>query len=523
MNALGYSRISTEKQSEYSLDYQERLIREAAERNKLNLLATFKDDGESSYTFDRPNWLALEAFIKKNKNVDYLIVVDLDRFSRNLAEALMKITELQAKYKIKVITASDSLDADFMDPSNFMIRAFKLMMAESELHNIRKRTKNGVIQSRLEGRLSNMAPYGYSNARDSQDKPILLIVDNKADIVRMIFREYLSGMEIIAIYRQAVAAGFRQTGKGAIKRILGNQVYTGMVPVPPHKGRKKPWVPGLHAPIISEQDFWIAQERLGGGKKKAVHSHKEVPLRGALYCWCGRKVTAGNSRSKTGKYHWYYLCPEHRKNLPAVKLHLQFDELLTHMSLPEEKLAWLREKLMADIGLRIQDQGKILAQLQTDLLNCQRQRKAAERRALTMGNISENTLSEVMAEFNMTEARLQKEIAAAGSNHGAYLDRLLSLLPQLSRLRESFHKLPTEKQQQFINLGFDNSLSHDGTTYRTRALHPLLSDKELILKEKGLLIIERPVILLGKIPSVPGTGAVSNFWDKSIELLELIA
>lgn len=522
MNAIGYTRISTAEQSHHSLDGQDRLIREYCARHSLNLLAVFKDDGESSYTFDRPDWNALETFIKKNKNVDCLIVVDLDRFSRNLAEALMKIQELQAKYKIRVLSTADNFDTDFEDPTNFMMRAFKLMMAEGELHNIRKRTKGGIIQAALSGRFTNMAPYGYRNSRDAADKPILIVDEANAAIVRMIFREWLAGMELMKIYRLAVDRGFKQRGKSAVQRILGNQVYYGMVPVPAHKGRKKPFAPGIHAAIISEQDFWLAQERLNG-KSKAIHTNEEIPLRGVLHCWCGRKVTAGNSKSKTGKYHWYYLCSEHRKNLPATKLHLQFDELLDTMSISRPEMEWLKSKLTADIGERIQEQGDVLARLNKDLSDLQRQIKAAERRFLTMGNVSEETYNQVIGEMRADESRLYKELAAQGSSHQSYFDQLSDMLPALCNLKEGFEKLSIVKQHQFINLGFDNSLSHDGDIYRTRKLHPLLAGKELELKEKGLLILEKPVIELSKVPSVPRMEPVSNFWDKTLELLELIA
>lgn len=523
MNALGYTRISTVNQSEYSLDSQERLIREYCERNKLNLLSIFKDDGQSSYTFDRPDWQALESFIKKNKTVNCLIVVDLDRFSRNLAEALMKIHELQKTYKIRVLSTSDNLDTDFEDPSNFMMRAFKLMMAEGELHNIRKRTKSGIIQAALAGRFTNAAPYGYKNSRDVHDKPMLIVDEEKAEIVRMIFREHLAGMAKADIHRKAKAAGYKQTGNGALERILTNQIYYGMVPVPVYKGRKKPWAPGIHAPIISERDFWMAQDRLETRTKK-IHAKEEVFLRGALHCWCGKKVTAGNSRSKTGKYHWYYLCKEHRQNLPAKKLHLQFSEMLNTMSISPERLDWLRSKLMGEIGEAIQNQGQTISRLRQELKTLQQQKKAAERRAMTMGNISAETFNQVMAEFSDNEHGLQKEIANHGTSHGAYFDRLNRLLPLLCNLKDAFEKMTPEKQQQFINMGFDQSLSHDGTSYRTQALHPMLSGKELELKEKGLLIVEQPVRKLEIPSSVPGTGAVSNsFWDKTIELLELIA
>ncbi|HTJ11342.1 MAG TPA: recombinase family protein [Dinghuibacter sp.] len=91
MNAIGYLRLSMRDQSRYSLEYQESSINEYCKRNNIELLAVFKDNGQSSYNFDRPNYIALENFIKKHKGgVNYLIVMDHDRFSRNLPEALMK-------------------------------------------------------------------------------------------------------------------------------------------------------------------------------------------------------------------------------------------------------------------------------------------------------------------------------------------------------------------------------------------------------------------------------------------------
>src|ERR1700678_3588506 len=92
--AVGYVRISIKDQSAYSISYQRTAIAEYCIRNRLNLIALFTDDGESSYTFDRPNWIAMEAFVRQQKGkVNYLIVLDFDRFSRNLSTALAKIDQ----------------------------------------------------------------------------------------------------------------------------------------------------------------------------------------------------------------------------------------------------------------------------------------------------------------------------------------------------------------------------------------------------------------------------------------------
>src|ERR1700752_339032 len=107
MDAIGYIRISKKDQSVHSKDYQRKNIQEYCEYNHIVLGSIFEDDGASSYTFDRPDYKALEDFIKAHKNkVKYLIVLDHDRFSRNLPEALQKIEQLEKKYGLKVIATS---------------------------------------------------------------------------------------------------------------------------------------------------------------------------------------------------------------------------------------------------------------------------------------------------------------------------------------------------------------------------------------------------------------------------------
>jgi site-specific DNA recombinase len=467
MKAIAYTRISTADQSEYSLESQERTIREYCARNGLQLVTIFKDDGQSSYTFDRPDFKALEAFIRKNKGITHLVILDLDRFSRNLAEALMKIQELQTKFGIRVLSTSDNFDTDFADPSNFMIRAFKLMMAESELHNIRKRTKAGMVQAALNGRWAHTAPYGYVNRRDMDNKPILEQDPHKAEIVRMIFREYLASGNLRGVLLSAREMGYKQRSKSAIQRILTNPAYCGLVPVPAHKGRKKPFAPGLHAPIISEQDFWLVQEKFVG-KKKRVNSKEDVYLRGGLRCWCGRLVTAGNSRNRHGKTYWYYLCSEHREGFSARNLHLQFQELLETLSMPLAYIDQLREKLVKEMRTKLGNQVEERERVEKELKRHQLQIKSVERRFLMMGNASEETFNEVMAEMKADEVRMQRQLAATGNDAPIYFERLNIFLDRLSNLWKLSKIWPPKSRYSSLMQG---SISH--FTIAKEAIEPL--------------------------------------------------
>ncbi|RYZ21888.1 MAG: recombinase family protein, partial [Chitinophagaceae bacterium] len=89
-NAIIYTRVSTDEQADkgYSLrDQKDRLEKYCAIKG-MNIIAHYQDD-HSAKTFDRPEFTKLLDFAKKNKHqVDNVIVVKWDRFSRNATDAL---------------------------------------------------------------------------------------------------------------------------------------------------------------------------------------------------------------------------------------------------------------------------------------------------------------------------------------------------------------------------------------------------------------------------------------------------
>ena len=209
MKAIGYMRLSSKDQSRYSLDVQEAAINAYCAKYGLELIALFKDNGQRSSTFSRLDFQALEIFIKRYKGlVQYMIVMEHDRFSRDLSEALLKIKKFESQYGVKVVSVDEPLDIDPTDPTVFISLAFRYATANAELLNIRARTIRGIKRAHLEGRFVNKAPYGYSNSRDLLGKGILVVNHQEAEIVQQIFKYYLSGIslrEITAIMNQVLS------------------------------------------------------------------------------------------------------------------------------------------------------------------------------------------------------------------------------------------------------------------------------------------------------------------------------
>jgi len=105
-----------------------------------------------------------------------------------------------------------------------------------------------------------------------------------------------------------------------------------MVKVPADGKRPERYVKALHPAIVSEGDFWIAQEMLGNKRPSKAQPEERFPLRGILKCWCGLHMTAGYRKGKRN-YYLYYRCIKHTgTNISGITLHNQFNELLRSLS-----------------------------------------------------------------------------------------------------------------------------------------------------------------------------------------------
>ena len=101
MKVINYSRVSTDEQAQhgYSLEDQQEKLPVFCERNGHSVVLDI-DDNVSAKTFDRPGWKTLFEFVKKNRNdVDLILVMRWNRFSRNVTQALGMIEELK-KYNV---------------------------------------------------------------------------------------------------------------------------------------------------------------------------------------------------------------------------------------------------------------------------------------------------------------------------------------------------------------------------------------------------------------------------------------
>ncbi len=492
MKAVGYVRISKKDQSVYSLDAQEATIREYCIRNSLEILTVYRDDGECSETFDRPDYLALETFLKNHKGVvRYLVITDHDRFSRNISEALAKISQLEKRFGVKVLAVGESVTLDPTDPDVFLGRALKYLLANHELLNIRKRTSRGIRNAMEAGRVVNNAPYGYCNGRDEKDKPILKVDEEKAAVVKAIFEQFIGGVSFKLIIRYASKNGYHRTGHSALIRLLSNCLYAGLIRLPAYDDKPERMIKALHQPIIPESVYWVAQEILKGRKGHRSHPKSDFPLRGIVKCDCGAHLTAAYSKGKT-KYYMYYQCVKERgRNHRGEKLHELVEEALNKLSFSEEQLKkiakYAKEELTKameykTVHLKAKQQefeavaGKIV-KLEEKMINDQ---------------IEASTYKVWFAKLNSQKGALEREIMDLKKDNKNIFERLDEAIPVLSNLKNLYCLLTLEGKQMLLNKVFEVGLIYDGEVLRTPMIHPALIRNYLSIKEKRPILVDQP-------------------------------
>lgn len=308
----------------------------------------YMDDGWSGTDFERPDFIRMMNDIKEKK-VNCVIVKDLSRFGRNYIDVGQYIEKIFPLMDIRFVSITDNLDS-FKNPqtmNNIMV-PFKNLINDEYCRDISNKVRSSLDMKRKQGKhIGSFACYGYK--KDPEDHNHLVIDEEAAEIVRDIFKWYISGMSILSIAQKLNEMGipnpsnykkqnglryknrYEKMSKGkwpdsSVRRILGNEMYIGnlvqgVLKIKSYKVQvaqrqaKDDWiiVENTHEPIISREDFETVQELLQRNTRKAP-AQKEVYLfSGFVKCGdCGRSMSRKHHHHDYGEYT-YYVCTTHTK------------------------------------------------------------------------------------------------------------------------------------------------------------------------------------------------------------------
>src|ERR1700682_5552925 len=110
MRAIGYVRVSTDKQSEkgISLGAQTEKIRAMAVVYGAELIEAVQDGGESAKSLNRPGIQRVLEMVQR-REVQAVIIAKLDRLTRSVKD-LCELLELFERRGVALISVAESLD-----------------------------------------------------------------------------------------------------------------------------------------------------------------------------------------------------------------------------------------------------------------------------------------------------------------------------------------------------------------------------------------------------------------------------
>lgn len=201
MNAAIYSRFSSDKQREASIEDQRRNCLRVAEREGLAVTKDYHDRAATGSRADRMGYQAMLADAKA-RQFDVLLVDDISRLSRDQVEAESTFRRLE-HWGIRVISASDGYDS--RAASRKVHRAVKNLMNEVYLDDLAERTHRGLEGRARAGNNAGGRAYGYRSVPvedpsrlDAFGRPLVTAVrreidSEQAEIVRQIFEWFTQG------------------------------------------------------------------------------------------------------------------------------------------------------------------------------------------------------------------------------------------------------------------------------------------------------------------------------------------
>ena len=392
-----YVRLSVEdnnRNDKDTLQNQEDLVRAYLQgKEDFNIIATYRDNGETGVNFKRNGFETLMDDIKKGK-INCVVCKDLSRFGRNYLEAGEYLEKIFPFLGVRFIAVNESYDSFNTTKSDEL-----LMHLLNLTNDIYAKDISAKIAPVLRGKqergefIGAWASYGY--LKDPSNKHKLIVDEETTPIVTKMFELKASGMSNNKIAKYLTDNGILSPSayrysKGIvtderlknvrwnctnIKNILKNMVYLGHM-VQGRKreslfeGKKQYYLPkeewciveNTHTPIVSVELFEkanaILEQRTAEYHKK-MGVHDDVPREkniyvGLLFCGkCGKPLVKYRSvrKGKTKTNQFYsYICPTHANNIDACEFtsihEKSLDEAVFHMIRVEIGKAIKTEKIL---------------------------------------------------------------------------------------------------------------------------------------------------------------------------------
>ncbi len=225
--AVGYIRVSTEEQTEYSPESQKKAIADFAKMRGIVLPVDsfFEDLGISGRSVkNRPAFLKMMALAKERPRAfDLVLVWKFSRFSRSRSDSVVYKQQLR-KLGVLVVSVTEPICCD---PTSVLMEAMLEAMDEYYSLNLGEEVRRGMREKFARGEIVSGPPFGY-RVKDGR----FVLFAPEAAAVRQMHVWRSEGCSYKEIAKRLQADGIRTRRGGEfhareVSYILHNPFYWG--------------------------------------------------------------------------------------------------------------------------------------------------------------------------------------------------------------------------------------------------------------------------------------------------------
>lgn len=302
-NVAAYARVSSGKDAMlHSLSAQVSYYKELISKQKgWKFCGVYADEALTGTKDNREQFcLLLEAC--RRGEIDMVLTKSISRFARNTVTLLETVRELKL---LNVDVYFEEQNIHSISPDGELLLTILASYAQEESLSASENRKWQIRKDFEKGKIGSITIFGYRRNADG----VLEIEPDEAEIVRMIFADYLSGMGGRMISNKINEMGVR-TRQGnlwtspRIKEILQNEKYAGKMllqkyyrnnhiekrKVTNHGELQRYLIDDAHEAIIDMETFERAQQEI---QRRQMYNYgnarKRYPLSGRIICaGCGK-------------------------------------------------------------------------------------------------------------------------------------------------------------------------------------------------------------------------------------------
>ncbi len=346
---------------------------------------------------------------------------------------------------VRYIAVNDNVDTFDKRNSNNDMTPFKAVINDMYAKDTSNKVRSTILTKAINGEcIKAFLPYGYK--KDASNKNKILVDENVANNVKMIFDLYKSGYSKTEIakklneleietplkYKQANTNYYNPNANvtykwnsTVINKILRNKIYIGdLVQMQYTKVNYKikkivkvakdeqVVIQNNHEAIIDKNTFNTVQEMLDKKTNEWNYStRKKHLLTGLVFCKCGSRITYNKNHGKVSRC----ICSSYKKygNKFCASIHLKESELIDMVSISLKKNIneYLNFKDLKYPTLQVKDNSK------QELAKLSKKKKEINKTISNLyedkmeGNISIETFKVLIAKYEKQQKQLNSEIS----------------------------------------------------------------------------------------------------------------